>query len=426
MVLNVKENSLTKISRIVGLDLAKHFKNGKWIFLKFGVIAIGGWILSLVFARLGTKEVLGQYQYVLSCITVVSLSSLPGLNTAALEAVAHGREAGVIKAVKWSFLFSFLGLTILIGLGLFNIFFRDHLVVGEALIVAGFLVPFYYAFNTWNIYYDGKSLFKEGSLRMVILYIFLNLSLIGGILLNFNALGLVVTYLLVHILLYGYYFFELLKKITNRKDDHIDFKFGINSSIQRFVFSLSSNIPPLIISVLFGIEAVAIYYIGYYMISAGSSLMGMLGYLYVPALFRGEKINYKKALLQNIFVGIFFWFGFLVFIEYFFTLMYGIGYIESQKLAFSFSLLMVIVPLKIFLMTFFLTGKKNWTIITIVSIANILSLGILYFVRQYGFSTSIVVYTYALELMTVFPLLFIYIRDNMNVFLIKSNTPANV
>lgn len=426
MVLNVKENSLTKISRIVGLDLAKHFKNGKWIFLKFGVIAIGGWILSLVFARLGTKEVLGQYQYVLSCITIVSLSSLPGLNTAALEAVAHGREAGVIKAVKWSFLFSFLGLTILIGLGLFNIFFRDHLVVGEALIVAGFLVPFYYAFNTWNIYYDGKSLFKEGSLRMVILYIFLNLSLIGGILLNFNALGLVVTYLLVHILLYGYYFFELLKKITNRKDDHIDFKFGINSSIQRFVFSLSSNIPPLIISVLFGIEAVAIYYIGYYMISAGSSLMGMLGYLYVPALFRGEKINYKKALLQNIFVGIFFWFGFLVFIEYFFTLMYGIGYIESQKLAFSFSLLMVIVPLKIFLMTFFLTGKKNWTIITIVSIANILSLGILYFVRQYGFSTSIVVYTYALELMTVFPLLFIYIRDNMNVFLIKSNAPVNV
>lgn len=426
MLLNTYENFLAKISRLVGLDLAKHLSNGKWIFLKFGVVAVGGWILSLVFARLGTKEVLGQYQYILSCVMVVSLSSLPGLNTAALEAVANGREAGVIKAVKWSFFFSFFGLLILVGLGFYNIFFRNHTVVGEALIVAGLLAPLYYAFNTWNIYYDGKSLFKEGSLRTVLLYVVLNFSLIAGLFLKFNVLGLVVIYLLVHISLFGFYCFELLKKIKDRKNDYIDFKFGVNSSIQRFAFSLSSNLPPLAISVLFGTEAIAIYYIGYFLINAGSSLMGMLSYLYIPALFRREKINYKKVLLQNLVIGIFFLIGFLIFIKYFFILMYGTSYLESQKLAFSFSLLMVLVPLKIFLMNFFLTGKRNWTIITIVSIANILSLGILYLVKQHGFSTSIVTYVYALELMTLLPLLFIYIRDNVDNPLIKSSTLANI
>lgn len=412
MTLNTQENFLDKISRVVGLDLAKHLSNGKWIFLKFGVVAIGGWLLSLMFARLGTKETLGQYQYILSLITVVSLSSLPGLNTAALEAVAKGREAGVLRAIRLSFFFSLLGLVILVGLGFYHIFFKEKLLVGEALILAGFLVPFYYAFNTWNIYYDGKSLFKESSIRTILLYILLHAFLAGGLLLGANALGLILIYLLVHISVFVYYFFEVRKKIKDHSDNSIDIKFGINSSIQRFVFSLSSNLPPVAISALFGLEAVALYYIGFYMINAGSSLMGMLGYLYIPALFRGEKINYKNVIFQNLIVGFLFWIAFIIFIKYFFILMYGTGYIESQKLAFAFSFLITLMPLKVFLMNFFLTGKKNWTIITIVSIANIFALGLLYLVKDFGFVPSSIVYVYILELAVIFPLLFIYYRDN--------------
>jgi O-antigen/teichoic acid export membrane protein len=413
MSLNTKENLLAKISKLVGLDLAKHIANGKWIILKFAVVAIGGWVLSLVFARLGTKETLGQYQYIISLITVVSLVSLPGLNTAAFEAVAKGREAGVIKVVRWSLFLGLFGFPILVGLGVYNIVLRDNLLIGEALILAGFLVPFYYAFNTWNIYYDGKSLFKEGSLRNIVLYICLYIFLISGLLLKFNVVGLVLTYLLVHILLFCFYFIEILKKIKDRTNDYVDFKFGVNSSIQRFVFSLSNNVPPLAISVLFGVQAVAIYYIGYYIINACSSLMGMLGYLYIPALFRGEKLNHKNIILQNLAIGVVFWIAFLILIEYFFLFMYGPGYVESQKLAFSLSFLMFLVPLKIFLTNFFLTGKKNWTIITIVSIANVLSLASLYFAKDHGFSISVVVYIYALELMTIIPLLFIYVKENM-------------
>ncbi len=411
-MLGKKVRYLDWLGKKIGLDLARHFNNGQWIFLKFGVIAVGGWLISLLFARLGTKEVLGQYQYVLSCITIVSLLSLPGLNTAALEAVAHGREAGVIKAVRWSFFLSLMALVALVGLGFYSIFFRNQFLVGETLILAGLLAPFYYAFNTWNIYYDGKSLFKESSLRTVLLYISLHLSLAVGLLLEFNVLGLVLTYLFVHIFLFGYFFFELLKKIKDRTNDYIDFKFGVNSSIQRFVFGLSNNVPPLAISALFGLEAVAIYYIGYFIVNAGSSLMGMLGYLYIPALFRGVKIAYKKVMLQNLVVGIIFWVAFLIFIKFLFIPMYGVGYLESQRLAFFFSILMIFVPLKIFMMNFFMTRKKNWTIISIIGLANIVSLGILYLLKNHGFSISMVTYIYALELMTILPLAYIYLQEN--------------
>lgn len=421
------ENLLDRIGKKVGLNLASHIKNGKWIFLKFGVAALGGWLLSLAFARLGTKETVGQYQYILSLLTVVSLCSLPGLNTAALEAVAKGREAGVIKAVRLSFLFSLLGVVALVGLGLYHIFFKDNLLIGETLIIVGLLCPLYYAFNTWNIYYDGKSLFKESALRMIVLYIALNVSLVLGLFLKFNVLGLVLAYLLVNIILFIYYFLEVVRKIKNFSDNYIDFKFGVNSSIQRFVFSLSNNIPPLIISVLFGIESVAIYYIGYYMINAGSSLMGMLGYLYIPALFKGEKLNYKNIIFQNIGIGILFWLGFIVFLKYVFILMYGAEYVESRQLAFHLSFLIALVPLKIFLTNFFLTGKKNWTIIAIVSTANILSLGVLYLAKNSGFSIGVSAYLYALEIMITAPLLFVYMRDTMqDSFFMKTRIQKSV
>lgn len=405
---------LDRVGKKVGLDFSKHLANGKWIFLKFGVVAIGGWLLSFVFARLGTRETLGQYQYVLSLLMMVSICALPGLNTAALEAVAKGRDGGVIRAKQLSFFFSLIASLVLVMLGLYKIFFTSHVLLGETLIAAGILAPLYYAFNIWNIYYDGKSLFKESSLRTIVLYIFLYIALITGLFLKFDVFGLILVYLLVYIILQGFYFLEVTKKIENRADDHIDFWFGVNSSIQRFVFGLSNNIPALAIAALFGIEAVAIYFIGYFLINAGSSLMGMLGYLYIPALFRGEKIFYKKVLLQNLAVGIIFWIGFLVFIQYLFIPIYGIKYIESQKLAFSFSLLMIIVPLKIFLMNFFLTAKKNWTIIAVVILANILSLGILYLARGYGFSISIITYIYALELLALIPMLFIYLQDGIS------------
>lgn len=405
---------LDRIGKKVGLDFSKHLANGKWIFLKFATVAIGGWLLSFVFARLGTKETLGQYQYVLSLLMLVSIFALPGLNTAALEAVAKGREGGVIRAKRLSFFFSLIAALVLVIIGAYKIFFSSHILLGETLIVAGILAPLYYAFNIWNIYYDGKSLFKESSLRTVILYIVLDAALIIGLLLHLDVLGLILVYLLVHIFLLGLYFFEVTKKIEDRSNDQIDFKFGVNSSIQRFVFNLSNNIPALALAALFGVEAVAIYFIGYFIINAGSSLMGMLGYLYIPALFRGEKMNHRNIVFQNMAVGILFWLGFLIFIQYLFIPIYGIKYIESQQLAFAFSFLMVLVPLKIFLMNFFLTGKRNWMIITVVSIANVLSLGLLYLVKDYGFFISTISYIYALELLALIPMFFVYVRDNIH------------
>lgn len=402
------KKGLRSIGKKIGVDLAYLVKNGSWVTLRFFVLALGGWVVSLCFARLGSKDLLGQYQFVISILSMVSVVSLPGLNAAALEAVVKGRDAAVIKAVKISFLSSLLGVPIVAGFGLYNIYFHEP-TVGEVLIFSALLFPIFYALNTWQSYYEGKSLFGESSKRLIILNVVLALALVAGIILKIGLLGLVTIFLGVHILFFGIFFKKILTKIHDKTQDALDVEFGVRVSLQKFVFGLSTNLPPIAISFLFTTEAVAIYYIAAYLISAIFAFLGNLFSLYIPNLFKGVKIHHRNIVFQNIFVGIAAWVCFLIFLRFFFLIMYGEEYRESLRIAYAISFLLLLVPLKTYFINFFMTQKRNWILIIAVSIANSVAFGIFYFTKDLGFYKSVIMYLYALELLTTLPLLVIYI-----------------
>jgi len=397
-------NLLDKSGKFIGLNLKYLLKNGSWITIRFFVMALSGWLVSLFFARVSNKEILGQYQLILSFLSIFVVFSLPGLNQAAIESVVKGRERGVIRAVKLSFLFSLIVVPIFCGWGIFDIFYRNEILIGKTLITVGFLAPFYYAFNTWTSYYDGKSLFKEVSFRMIVINVFLSILLISGILLKFNAFGLIAIYLLVNIVFFILFYIEVYQKIENKTSDSIDVKFGIETSIQKLILGLSGNVPPIIIAYLFGIEPVAIYYIANYLIVAASAFMGTMTYLYIPTLFKNLKLNHKNIILQNFAVGIFLWICFIIFLKFLFIIMYGTDYNESLQLAYKISFVIILVPFKNYLITFFMTQKRNWLLINTVGIANLIAVLVLFLLRNQGHLTSVSYYIYAIEILTSIPL----------------------
>lgn len=402
-------NLFLKIQKGIGIDLAYLIKNGSWVSLRFFILAVGGWLVSIFFTRFSSKELLGQYQFIISLISMITVFSLPGLNAAALESIAKGKFAGVIRAVKLSFLFSLVGIPILLGYGFFNIFIKDNLLLGSSLIFAGIISPLYYSLNTWSVYYEGQSLFKKSSLRIIILNIVLNFLLIIGIISKLNVLDLIIIFLTVNTAFFGYYFWEVFKKIKNLYDDYIDVKFGISVSIQKFVYSFSSNLPPLAISFIFGVEWVAIFYIAYYVISSITAFLGNIITLYLPKLFKGCKLNHKSIILQNIFIGFIFWLIFIIFLKFLFLLIYGNDYLLSLKLSYQISFLLFLIPLKNYIVSYFMTKKRNWMLITIICIANLFSLIILYFLRSLEFSKSIPIYLYSREIIAIIPLIINYI-----------------
>ncbi len=401
-------NWLARISKRVGFNLHYFIKNGSWVALRFFIMALSGWIVSLFFARASSKEVLGQYQLILSYLSIFTVFSLPGLNQAALEAVVKGREGGVIRAVKISLFFSLFVIPVFLGWGIYDIFFKEEVLIGKILIFVGFFAPFYYAFNTWTAYYDGKAMFKEVSSRMIVINAFQVLLLIMGIFYGLGAFGLIAIYLLVNIFFFILFYIEVHRKIKDKVNSYIDIEFGVKTSIQKLVLGLSGNMPPIIIAYLFGIQPVAVYYIANYLISAASSFMGTLAVIYVPTLFKNLKLNHKNIIVLNIFAGFIFWILFIIFLKLFFVLLYGPGYSESLTLAYKISFIIILVPFKNYLITFFMTQKRNWLLIGTVGAANLIAALVLLLLRRQEYLTSVSYYIYTIEIFTSVPLLISY------------------
>jgi len=393
------------LSKKIKLDLFFLIKNGNWISIRFFTASLTGFLLSLFFVKFGTQELLGQYQLVLSILSIVSVVSFLGLNASALEAVVHGRFAGVLRVAKLNFLFSLLGIPILVAIGLFYIFLRNDHTLGETIIFSSLLFPFFYSLSGWNVYYEGRLLFKKPSLQIVCLNIVQAVAVMLGIIFKINVFGLVFIYLFVAIFFQSIFFWEIRKEISDHANNYVDLKFGMLVSLQKFFSGLASTFPPIVVSFFFGIEYVAIYFIAYYVIGTLSSFAGNFITLYMPILFKKIKLNHKSIILNNIVAGIVVWSIFIIFLKFFFVLIYGEGYLESLYLAYKLSFLLLLMPLHTYLVSFMSTRKKNGLLIIIFIFTNFAGLAVIFALKKFGFSWGIVGYLYVLEIFTILPCL---------------------
>lgn len=402
----------SRLGSKLGLDIGYLLRNGNWVTLRFLVATATGFLLSLVFARFGDKMLLGQYQFVLSVMSITSIISLLGLNAAALEAVAQGREAAIFRASRSIFRASLFGLLLIVIAGVYTIFFKNEgdITLGLSLVISGLLSPMFYATSSWSSFYEGKLLFKESSLKMIALNVALTTLLVSMVFLNTGLIALVVTYVAVNILFQGAYLLGLRKKIPKQSNDALDTRFGIAVSFQKSVSGLSTNIPPLALSFYFGLELLAIYYIAYYAVAALSSFLNNLMSLYLPTLFKKTALNHRSILLNSFLSGVVTLFIFLVFLKIFFLPIYGQEYAESLRLAYLLSPLLILAPFHTYLVSFFSIRRRNSFLIKVFCFSNIVGLAILHLIHGLGFVPSTAVYIVFLECATVFPLIIAYFK----------------
>ncbi len=397
-----------------GLNLRYLLRNGNWVSLRFLIVSLTGFLLSYFFAKFGTKELLGQYQIILSILSIVSVVSFLGLNSSAMEAVVQGRDASVLRTARLIFRFSWVGVPILIILGGYYIFFQKQVLLGETLIFSSLLFPFLYAASPWSVYYEGKQLFKESSLRVIILNILLTTSLMAGIMGGLDVFWLIGIYLVLNVLVQGKYLYAIAQSIRDKTNDFIDTKFGILVSFQKFASGLSSTLTPLVVSFFFGVESLAIYFIAYYAISALSSFLNNIFALYFPILFKKVSLNHRSNLINNLFAGMVSWAFFVVFLRFLFIPIYGEEYRESLELAYYISFLLFLIPYHVYLVGFFSTQRKNSLLTAVFLLANVFGISSLFITSQLGYLTGVATYLYTLEIVTTLPLLLYYLRLNQS------------
>jgi O-antigen/teichoic acid export membrane protein len=236
-------------------------KNGSWVFLRQVVETASGLALSVVFARLSTQEVYGQYQFILSIFATISILSIPGFNTSIIKAAAKGYDGEYKEAVKKSFLWSLIGVPVLLAVGAFYYFQNPTL--GVALMIASIFFPFFYAPNTWDIFLRGKEEFKTlalyGSVQALINAIVTILVLILD---RNNLLAIIVTYLISYTFFNILYYRKSLKFVKNDKRDGEAISFGFFLTKLSIIGTIANNIDRLLIGIFLSPASLAIYSVG--------------------------------------------------------------------------------------------------------------------------------------------------------------------
>lgn len=250
-----------KYGKKIGIDLPYFVKNGFWVFLRQVIVSLSGLMLSIVFARLATQEVFGQYQFILSILSIVSILSIPGLNTAVTRSAARGYDGDYKNIVKTSFFWSLLGVPVLLLVGGYYYFYQSH-GLGLTFMISSVFFPFFYAPNTWDSFLQGKSRFDISTKYSSIQAIMNTLATIGAIFFSKASLfPILIIYLLSYTFFNGYYYFKSLKYIENEKVDTDTIRYGWFLTKINFLTMISTNADKFLVGTLLGMDNLAIYYV---------------------------------------------------------------------------------------------------------------------------------------------------------------------
>ncbi len=177
------------------LDIAYLLRGTFWGGFQqiFGVT--GGLILSYLFGHFTSKQTFGEYNLVLSYLSMLTFFSLPGLDTALISSVGRGFDRSFVLATKTKIKFSILGSVVLLVIGVyFTIYRLPDLAV--TIFLSALFFPFVNGFSNYPAFLTGKRKFRELALLSTgASFFFLLLHALGIVWLNTTFI-LVLAYLL--------------------------------------------------------------------------------------------------------------------------------------------------------------------------------------------------------------------------------------
>lgn len=243
------------------IDLVYLVKNEFWVHSRQALTLITGLAVSVAFARLASKETYGQYNLILAILALFSLFSLPGLNTAVMQSVARGYEGSYKPAVKKSFLWSLLGVPIILGTGVYYYYYNNQ-IIGICLMMSSIFFPFLNAPNTWDAFLQGKKRFdlsaKYGSFQAILNAAALTIIIFSN---PDNLVLIFAIYLISNTILNCLLFLKSLSLIENDVQDKDCLRYGYFITTTNIVGTIAKNIDKILIATLLGAPQLAIYVI---------------------------------------------------------------------------------------------------------------------------------------------------------------------
>ena len=288
-------------------DMVYLTKGSFWLSLGQGVAMLSGFLLSVAFANLFTKESFGIYKFIISMTGIIGVFSLTEIGTSVTQAVARdfggSLRQGFRINLKWS-----LGI-LLSGLALSAYYYlNSNMLLSLSVLLAGVLSPVTVSASLYVNYILGKKDFKRNSFYAMIRNAAPAFALILTLVLTRNLPAIIIVYFFSGTIVTLFLYHRTLRvyQNENHKEDPGLSSYSRHLSAMEVIGNVSGYLDKILIFHYLGAVPLAIYA---FAIAPVEQLQGgkkILGTLILPKLSGRpfeelQRSGPRKALLLTIY-----------------------------------------------------------------------------------------------------------------------------
>lgn len=409
-------NILKKYSSILNIDLLYITKGGFWLTIGHMLTISSGVILSVAFANLIPKESFGTYKYVLSIVGILSIFSLPGINTSLSRSIAQGHIGAAKQAFVSKIYWGLLGaVTSLVLAFYYNIQSND--VLTYSFVIVAFFLPFYDTFTLFNAILQGKKDFKKLTQLNTFVQIFSLIVLVATLLLTQNILLIIGAYFASWTVgrMFAFVYTVKKEKVDPQESDKNMLRYGKHLSLMNVLSTIVYQADKIVLFHFFGAAELAIYSLAQTIPEQIRSIFRNVNILAFPNFSNRSGLEIKQRISSsNKYFMLVMLITFLIYLPlapYIFKLLYP-QYTESILLSQIYALVLLLTPKMLYRTALEAKGrnKELYTLHIVGGFSKIILLFI--FVSLYGILGAI----WAAIVQEVFLYIFLWFLVNKSAF----------
>lgn len=257
---NKAHSLLRKSEKYTKTDMVYVVSSGFWLGFMQVISAFIAFGSSLVFANYVSKDIYGNYKYIIAVTSVLGSITLTGMGSVVSQGVAQGLEGILKKAVRTTLIWGFSVVSVLAIFLSIYYFLHANYILSSTILISGILFPISQAYTLYGNYLVGKKDFKR-----VAIY-----ALISQFLNTLAVIIVATTTKSVVVMIFVYFFLNTLttvwayKRITkqfhiNTSNDNSLISYGKHLSVMGFIGTLANQFDKVLIFHYLGAIQLAIY-----------------------------------------------------------------------------------------------------------------------------------------------------------------------
>lgn len=228
-------------------DMVYLTKGGFWLTTGQIISSASVFVFAVIVANFLPKETYGTYKYILSIASILSITSLSGMNASITQAVARGYDGSFMQALKAKIRWGILGGLASIATSTYY-YLNNNTTLALSFLMISIFIPFINSFTIYQSYLSGKKVFNKLTAYVGLSQIISTLISITVVCLTNNIFAILLAYFMSWTILRGLFLKQTLKKHElNTAKDPQTMSYGKHLSLIGVIGTIASHIDKILI-----------------------------------------------------------------------------------------------------------------------------------------------------------------------------------